>query len=116
MLYAFLLLLGLLGLATYLLVIFREVPGAVDERLGQFEALPSDVGQWRSDETSDAGRAALAQGERREVRLWQHHSGGFFSSEQLCEQVRYRDVSTGQILRSEPDRPIKRKRRRTPSS
>jgi hypothetical protein len=112
MLYAFLLLLGLVGIATYLLVIFREVPGAVEERLGHFDQLPEDVGQWHNDETSEAGRAALAKGERREIRLWHQPSGGAFGSERLCEQVRYRDADSGQILRSEPDRALKRRRRR----
>jgi hypothetical protein len=111
MLYIFLILLGLLAVAAYLLVIFREVPGALEERLGTLEALPDHVGRWQSDETSEQGRAALAQGERRETRLWHQPSGGRFGSEKLCEQVRYRNIETGIISRSEPDRPIKRRRK-----
>jgi hypothetical protein len=112
MLYIFVILLGLLGIAAYLLVIFREVPGAVEERLGTFEALPEHLGQWRNDEDSPQGQAALKQGELREVRLWQQHGGGWFASDRLYEQVRYRQLSSNEITRSEPDRLIKRQRRK----
>jgi len=112
MLYVFVIVLGFLGVAAYLLVIFREVPGAVEERLGTLEALPEDIGQWKADDSSDEGRAAALRGELREVRLWQHHSAGTSGKEGLVEQVRYRNLVTNEICRSEPDRPIKRRRRR----
>lgn len=112
MLYVFVVVLGLLGVAAYLLVIFREVPGAVEERLGSLDALPEHLGQWRSDEESEQGVAALQNGERREVRLWCQHGGGWLRSERLCEQVRYRNLANGEIVRSDPDRWIKRQRRK----
>jgi len=112
-LYAFVVLLGLLGVAAYLLVVFREVPGAVEERLGKLDALPQDLGRWRNDDDSEQGRAAKQNGEQREVRLWHQHSGGWFSSDRLYEQVRYRSLSSNEIVRSEPDRVLKRRRRKT---
>jgi hypothetical protein len=115
-LYVFLVVLGLLGVAAYLLVIFREVPGAVEERLGTLDELPEHVGQWHSDEESALGRAALDIGERREVRLWCQHGGGWFGSQRLYEQARYRNLANDEIVRSDPDRVIKRKRRRKPSA
>lgn len=116
MLYAFVFALGLLGLAAYLLVIFREVPGAVEERLGNLDALPDDIGQWRIDDSSAAGQAATARGEQREVRVWHQPSGGLFGGERLCEQVRYRHIDSGEIARSEPDRPLKRRRHKSPET
>jgi hypothetical protein len=110
MLYVFVVVLGLLGVAAYLLVIFREVPGAIEERLGTLDALPEHVGEWRIDEESDLGRAAMHNGERREVRLWHQRNRGWFASDRLCEQVRYRKLDSGEICRSEPDRPVRRHR------
>lgn len=115
MLYVFLFALGLLGVAAYLLVIFREVPGAVEERLGNLDALPDDIGQWRIDDSSTEGQAATERGEQREVRVWHQPSGGLFGGERLCEQVRYRRLDSGEITRSEADRPLKRRRRKTPA-
>lgn len=115
MLYVFVVVLGLLGVAAYLLVIFKEVPGAVEERLGTLDALPEHVGQWRSDDDSELGRAALHNGERREVRLWYQQGGGWFGSERLCEQVRYRSLTSNEIVRSDPDRWVKRRRRKASS-
>lgn len=113
MLYVFVVVLGLLGVAAYLLVIFREVPGAIEERLGTLDALPEHVGQWRADEESSLGRAALQNGERREIRLWCQQGGGWFSSQRLYEQARYRNLVSNEIVRSDPDRPIRRQRRKT---
>jgi hypothetical protein len=112
MFYLFVLLLGLLGIAAYLLVIFREVPGAVEERLGTLAPLPDSIGQWRTDEASPQGQEALAQGEHREVRLWQQQGSGLLGGEQLVEQVRYRNLATNAICRVEPDRLVKRRRQR----
>lgn len=112
MLYVFVVVLGLLGVAAYLLVIFREVPGAVEERLGTLDALPEHLGQWRHDEQSEQGRTALQHGERREVRLWCQQGGGWFGGERLYEQARYRDLTSNEIIRSEPDRLVKRQRRK----
>jgi hypothetical protein len=110
MLYVFVVVLGLLGVATYLLVVFREVPGAIEERLGTLDALPEHLGQWRTDEESAAGCAALQKGERREVRLWCQQSGGWLGSQRLYEQARYRNLASNEIVRYDPDRVIKRKR------
>jgi hypothetical protein len=104
--------LGLIGVAVYLLVVFREVPGAVDERLGTLEALPEDIGVWKTDPApapADAEPPALI----REVRLWHEPSGGLFGSSRLLRQVRYRDRSSGEIIRSDPDEVVKRRRVRS---
>ena len=94
------------GIGLYLFVILREVPGAAEERLGRYEALPPNVNQWEIDEESSAGKHALAQGLRREVRLFFAESAG----SKLLRQVRYRNIATNEIERVEPDETVKRKR------
>ena len=54
MLYLILLFIGIVAIAVYLLVVFREVPGAVAERWGELEGLPADLGEWATDEESEA--------------------------------------------------------------
>jgi hypothetical protein len=103
--YVFLLLVAALGVGVYLTFIFQNVPGMKEERLGTLEPLPPDVGIWKPDPDSDAGRAAAAEGLRREVRL-------FFDerSNRLYEQARCRAVDGSEIVRVEPDRRLKRRR------
>lgn len=104
--YAFLMVIAIGGIALYIFVILREVPGAAEERLGAYEDLPDNVNKWEADETSPEGKAALAKGERREVRLYfAEQSGG-----KLLRQVRYRNLKTDEIERSDPDEVVKRKR------
>jgi hypothetical protein len=110
MFYVFLLIVAAAGVAIYLLFILREVPGAAEERLGTLEALPADIGQWKSDEDSPEGKAARVRGELREVRLFHDSSGGGFGGGKLLRQVRYRSAETNEILRAEPDQQVKRKR------
>ena len=112
MLYFFLVLLGGLGAAVYLLLIYREVPGAVEERLGELQALPEDLGVWKADEDSDQAKRAADQGLLREVRLLYEPSKHLFASEKFIRQVRYRDSATRKIERIEPDEVIKRRRER----
>lgn len=96
------------GIALYLLVILREVPGALEERFGKYEGLPEDVNQWRTDQESAEGKTARGLGLQREVRLFFAES----KPDRLLRQVRYRNVATLEIERVEPDMTIKRKRRR----
>jgi hypothetical protein len=105
MFYVFLLVVAALGVGVYLVFIFQNVPGIKEERLGKLEPLPPDVGTWKPDAESEAARAALAEGLRRETRL-------FFdeSKNRLYEQARYRDLEGTEIVRVEPDRRIKRRR------
>jgi len=110
MFYVFLLIVGVAGVGIYLLFILREVPGAAEERLGQLEPLPPDVGQWKKDEDSPEGIAAHDRGELREVRLFYDSAGGGFGGGKLLKQVRYRSAATSEILRAEPDQQVKRKR------
>ena len=110
MFYVFLLIVAAAGVAIYLLFILREVPGAAEERLGMLEALPPDIGQWKKDQDSAEGKAALDRGELREVRFFYDRGSGGFGSGKLLKQVRYRSVASNDILRAEPDQQIKRRR------
>ena len=106
-------LLGCIGIASllvYLLVIFREVPGAVAERLGELEGLPENLGEWTADANSEAARAAASRGLQREQRTWRELGAGWFGRDRLLLQVRYRNLETGQIESAEPDRELARKR------
>lgn len=104
--YAFLMVVGIAGIALYLFVILREVPGAAEERLGTYEDLPEDVNKWRPDAESPEAIQALTQGLQREVRLYFAES----KNKKLIRQVRYRNLASGDIERVDPDVVIKRKR------
>lgn len=110
--YLFVLGVGLVGVAMYLVLMFREVPGAAEERFGKLEALPDDVGKWKVDEESDAAKSAREQGLVREERLWFEENGGVFGRGRLLRQVRYRNAETRRIERVEPDQRVKRRRQR----
>jgi hypothetical protein len=107
---AFLVLVAFIGILLYLLVIQREVPGMVEQRFGVLEGLPEDIGKWKIDEDSEAGRAARQRGLKREVRLWHDPNQGFLGGGKLVRQVRYRNVATNEIERVEPDEPVRRRR------
>ena len=110
MFYFFLLLVGALGVGVYLLFILRLVPGAAEERFGVLEPLPEDVGKWKLDESSAEGKVAASEGQRREERLYFEESTGLLSGGRLVRQVRYRSAETNEIVRVDPDQPVKRKR------
>jgi hypothetical protein len=103
--YVFLVVVGLVGVALYVTLFVREVPGFAEQRFGKLEDLPADTGKWRQDPDSPEGKAAAAEGLRREVRHW-------FDSDKnkLSFQVRYRDAETNEIVKVEPDVAVKRKR------
>jgi hypothetical protein len=101
--YVFLLVIAGLAVGVYLLVIFRNVPGAVEERLGALEPLPTDLGVWKADVESDAARTAQSEGLTREVRT-------FLDRGKLLRQVRYRDAANGEIVRADEDEIVKRRR------
>jgi hypothetical protein len=109
----FLFMLAMVGVLFYLLVIYREVPGAVEQRFGVLEPLPGDVNEWKVDEDSPEGRAAVSRGLRRETRLYQDPSGGFLGRARLIRQTRYRNRGTNAITSVEPDVPVKRRRIRS---
>jgi hypothetical protein len=109
--FGFLLACAALGGLIYVVVVYREVPGAMEQRLGVLEALPADVGKWKVDEESEEGKAAIQSGLKREVRLFHDpNAGGFMGGGKLVRQVRYRNRATNEITRVDPDEPIKRKR------
>jgi hypothetical protein len=109
----FLIMIAVIGALFYVLVIYREVPGALEQRLGVLEALPEDVGKWKVDETSDAGKEAISKGLRREVRIWHDPNAGFMGGGKLTRQVRYKNAATQEIVRVEPDEVLERKRVRS---
>jgi len=106
----FLLIVAALGIAVYLVFIFKLVPGAAEERLGVLEPLPDDIGQWRVDEGSVLGKAALERNRKREERLFFEEGKGLMAQGRLVRQVRYRNLSSNAIEEVEPDQPVKRKR------
>jgi hypothetical protein len=114
MLYLMLLFIGIAAVAVYLLVVFREVPGAVTERWGELEGMPANLGEWTADQESEAGVLARDRGLAREVRTWREPGAGWFGRDRLVLQARYRNLETGEIESAEPDRALPRRRRKTP--
>jgi len=111
--YLFLVIVAALGVAVYLLFIFKLVPGAMEERLGVLEPLPDDVGKWKTDEQSPDAHAAQRNGRKREERLFFEEGGGLFGQGRLVKQVRYRNAATNEIVEVLPDEPVKRRRIRS---
>lgn len=109
--FLFLSVIAFIGWLIYLLVVHREVPGALEQRIGVFEPLPADIGKWKMDDESEEGKAAAARGLRREERLFHDpNAGGMLGGGKLVRQVRYRNRATNEIVKVEPDEPVKRKR------
>jgi hypothetical protein len=106
--YVFLLICGALGIGIYLLFILNLVPGAKEERLGVLEALPPEVGSWKEDADSDAGKRAASEGLVRQERYFFYETRN-----RLVLQVRYRNRETGEIVRTEPETAVKRRRVRS---
>jgi hypothetical protein len=103
----------LLGVAAAGSIIYLFIaglfPGLKEERFGVLEALPPNLGQWQLDADSEAGRAAAAEGKKREVRLL-YEEGGLFSAGKLLRQARLRDAKTNEIVAVLPDEVLKRRR------
>ncbi len=110
MFYAFLVIVGLVGIGIYVALMLHLVPGAAEERLGVLEQLPPDLGKWKADDVSPEGVMAKKQGLARQVRLYHHSATSLLSGDRLVRQVRYRDAATNAIVRVEPDAVLKRKR------
>src|SRR5215831_1437640 len=104
----FLVAIAIIGVLFYLLIIYREVPGAIEQRFGALEALPEDIGQWKVDTESEEGKAAAARGLRRETRLFHD-----VQNNRLVRQARFKNGATGEITRVEPDEIVRRKRIRS---
>lgn len=107
---AFLVVIAAIGGLLYLLVVHREVPGAVEQRFGILEPLPTDVGEWKVDTESEEGKAAAKQGLRREVRLFHDPNAGLFGGSRLVRQARYRNPATNGVVRVDPDVRVPRRR------
>jgi len=103
----------LLGVAAAGGVIYLFIaglfPGLKEERFGVLEPLPPNLGKWQPDPDSEAGRAAAAEGKKREVRLM-FEEGGLLGSGKLTRQSRLRDARTNEIVSVLPDELVKRKR------
>jgi hypothetical protein len=106
--YLFLLGVAVVGGIIYLFVA-GLFPGLKEERFGVLEPLPRNLGKWESDGESDEGRAAAAEGRKREVRLM-FEEGGLLGAGKLTRQARLRDASTNEIVTVLPDEVLKRKR------
>lgn len=107
--YAFLIVLGLLGIAIYVIFMMREVPGLSEQRLGKL-VLPEDVGKWKTDEDSPEARAAESEGLKREVRFFWDAEHGLLRRGRLLKQVRYRNRQSNAIERAEPDEVVRLRR------
>ncbi|SRR5690606_7113881 len=103
---------AIIPIIVYGIIVLLEIPGLAQERLGELEPLPEDLNQWKPDHETEAGKAALARGAVREVRIWLDPAGGWLGRERLMQQVRYRNLKTDEIEAVEPDKRIRRKRRR----
>lgn len=108
MFYLFLLGVAVAGGIIYLFVA-GLFPGLKEERFGVLEPLPPNLGKWEADSESGEGRAAAAQGKKREVRLM-FQEGGLLGAGKLTRQARLRDARTNEIVTVLPDEVIKRKR------
>jgi hypothetical protein len=105
--YVFLIIVAGLGIAFYLLFLLNLVPGMKEERLGVLEPLPENLGEWIADDSSEAGRAARAEGLVRETRHYHYEAG---SGGKLVLQARVRNPETDEIVRVEQERAVKRRR------
>lgn len=112
MIVAFLLIATALGTLVYLVLVHGSVPGSLDERLGELEPLPPNLGQWVPDDGSEALRGATREGFRREVRYLHVPASGLLSKEYLVRQVRYRNLATAEIGHVEPEQKTARRRRK----
>jgi hypothetical protein len=106
--YVFLLGVAAIGGLIYVLA-SGLFPGVREERFGVLEPLPTNLGQWQPDDESEAGRAAAAAGQKREVRLM-FEEGGLLGAGKLTRQARLRDATTNEIVSVLPEETIKRKR------
>jgi hypothetical protein len=104
----FLVVIAAIGGLMYVLILYRNIPGAMDQRFGVLEALPEDIGEWKVDTESEEGKAAQARGLKRETRYFYDQQ-----KDRLLKQVRYRNQATNAIAHVEPDEIVKRKRIRS---
>jgi hypothetical protein len=112
MIYLFVIIIGGLGTLAYLAIMFNAVPGAIDERLGHYEALPEDLGEWRYDVSSPEGVSLASDGKRLE-RRYLLETGGFLKGQTLVKQCRVRDLATNEIIEVRPEERSKRRRRQS---
>jgi hypothetical protein len=110
MFYFFLIVVAAAAVAVYVLFFVSQVPGATEERFGVLEALPENLGRWTPDDDSPEGKAALAEGRKREVRVLHEASHGLLGGEYLVRQVRYRSAETNAIEHVEPEQRVRRRR------
>ncbi|NLE85478.1 MAG: hypothetical protein GX607_03670 [Myxococcales bacterium] len=107
MFYVLMLLFAVAGIAAYLLLFLSHVPGAREERLGEYEPLPENLGRWTVVVGGEPGQASGDEGLVREERLLLQEGG-----RRLIKQVRYRHPETREIVRVDPEELIVRRRLR----
>lgn len=98
----FLLIVGAIGALAYLALFMSHIPGAADERLGKLEDLPERLNEWVEDPQPTVEGLVC---ERR-------HLMSSPSLNKWVLQVRYRDPQTREIVRVDPEKSVKRRRRR----
>lgn len=95
---AFFVLVGVVYIVLTLLVI----PGLAEERLGKLEPLPADAEQWKTDPDGET------PGVQRETRLWIDRD--MLGRQRITRQIRYVDEHTGEVVATEPDQRVRRRR------
>lgn len=100
--YLFLLGVAALGAGAYLALYFSHIPGATEERLGEWEPLPPQLGKWlEQEERSSEGlivetRHLLPEGSS--------------NARKIIFQERHRDPKSREIMMIADEKVIKRKR------
>lgn len=105
---------AILGMLLYVFLVYGQIPGFVDERLGNWEKLPVEPGAWGIDESHPDTALAKARNEIRELRYVAVPST-LLKKERYLLQVRYRS-SEGDILKVEDEILYQRKRVKTEST
>lgn len=110
MYYLIFLFIAIVPCVIYVWVIWMEVPGFADERLGVLEDLPDNIGKWTRDEESEKAKAAEQEGLIYETRLWIYGNNPFTNQPKIYRQFRYLDSETEEFVRADKDKRYKRKR------
>jgi len=100
--YLFLLAVAALGAGAYLALFFSHIPGATEERLGEWEALPPHLGEWIEQEERAEDGSLI---ERRHLL-----PEGDTTGRKIILQERHRHSETREIVRVLDEKFSRRKR------
>ena len=93
---------------AYVIITLLFIPGLAEERLGRLEDLPEDAGRWRVDEQSPEAQQAAMDDLQREMRYWIDRD--WLGRERIMLQCRYVAPSTGEVVRTDRDVRVRRRR------